>query len=96
MTKRATWFRVLRQGFVVLALCHLFSTTALAADAELVMVLGRTEVGTSAQGPWSAASAQQKLSAGMFVRTLEGSQVALLLRDQTQVRLNQNSVLEIK
>lgn len=66
-----------------------------AQDASLVMVIGRTEISSSAQGPWVAADVQQKLKPGNYVRTLEGSQVALLLSDQTQVRLNQNSLLQI-
>jgi Flp pilus assembly protein TadD len=66
-----------------------------AQDANLVMVIGRTEVSPSAQGPWVAAEVQQKLGTGSYIRTLGGSQVALLLSDQTQVRLNQNSVLQI-
>jgi len=66
-----------------------------AQDANLIMVIGRTEVSSSALGPWVAANVQQKLKPGNYVRTLEGSQVALLLSDQTQVRLNQNSVLQI-
>lgn len=66
-----------------------------AQDASLVMVIGRTETSSSAQGPWVAANVQQKIKQGHYIRTLEGSQVALLLSDQTQVRLNQNSVLQI-
>lgn len=82
------WFSVVCAGLVGVGAVH-------AQDASLVMVVGRTEVSASPQGPWVAASVQQKLSAGNYVRTLEGSQVALLLSDQTQVRLNQNSLLQI-
>lgn len=65
-----------------------------AQDASLVMAIGRIEVSNSAQGPWTAA-VQQKLKPGTYVRTLEGSQLALLLSDQTQVRLNENTTLRI-
>ena len=85
-----------RRWSVTLVLVALPVSSVWAQDADLLMVVGRTEVGPSAQGPWVSASVRQKLNAGNFIRTLDGSQVALLLRDQTQVRLNQNSVLEIK
>lgn len=73
----------------------LVSAPVFAQDANLIMVIGRTETSSSAQGPWVAANVQQKIKQGNYIRTLEGSQVALLLSDQTQVRLNQNSVLQI-
>jgi tetratricopeptide (TPR) repeat protein len=67
-----------------------------AQDADILMMVGRGEVRVAGQTTWQLASVQQKLEAGSFVRTPEGGQMALLLRDQTQVRLNQNTVLEIK
>ena len=39
---------------------------------------------------------QEKLHGGAFVRTGDLSQMALLMQDQTQLRLNQNSMLQIK
>jgi Flp pilus assembly protein TadD len=96
MTRNNTSMRLAWRWFAALVFGLFSISSAWAQDADILMIVGRVEVGASAQGPWVAAAVRQKLNAGSFVRTLEGSQVALLLRDQTQVRLNQNSVLEIK
>jgi tetratricopeptide (TPR) repeat protein len=81
-------------GIVVHAL--LLSGPALANDAEIVSLIGRGDSRETAQRDWTPASVKQKLVAGSFVRTREMSQMALLLRDRTQVRLNQLSILNIK
>ncbi len=96
MKKSSAVAGAVRGWSAILVLVVIPVASAWAQDADLLMVVGRTEVGTTAQGPWVSATVRQKLNAGNFIRTLEGSQVALLLRDQTQVRLNQNSVLEIR
>lgn len=67
---------------------------AYANDAEVIYVFGKAEV--QEKTDWKPVQAGQKLNAGAFVRTAEYGQLALLLRDNTQVRVNQTSVLQIK
>lgn len=62
-------------------------------DAQVVYVAGKAEVRENAE--WKPVQVNQKLNAGASVRTAEYGQVALLLRDNTQVRVNQISVLQI-
>ena len=69
---------------------------AWANDAEIVLSLGKVEVRETTLAGWKTASVRQKVSAGNFVRTGDASQTALLMRDQTQVRLNQDSVFQIQ
>ena len=69
---------------------------ACAYDAEIVSVVGKGETRPSTKTDWLPAAIKQKLDAGSFVRTGDVSQMALLLKDQTQLRLNQNSMLQIK
>ena len=69
---------------------------ARANDAEVIMVQGKVEVRDQATGVWRTAAAQQPLKAGDAVRTGESSQMALLVKDKTQVRLNQLSSFQIK
>jgi len=71
------------------------SSASRAGDAEVVMMLGHGEVKESSQENWRAAAVKQKLKAGDSVRTGSASQLALVLADQTQVRLNENSVFQI-
>ena len=69
---------------------------ARANDAEVIMVQGKVEFRDQATGVWRTALAQQPLKAGDAVRTGESSQMALLVKDKTQVRLNQLSSFQIK
>jgi tetratricopeptide (TPR) repeat protein len=59
-------------------------------------VIGKAEVRDPATGEWKPARLQQQLPAGATVRTGDASQMALLLKDQTQVRVNQQSTLSFK
>jgi len=63
-------------------------------DAQVVYVTGKAEVRENAD--WKPVQVNQKLNAGASVRTAEYGQLALLLRDNTQVRVNQTSLLQIK
>jgi len=83
-------------GLWILACASLLSVPAGANDAEIVSLIGRGDARESAARDWTPASMKQKLQAGAFVRTREMSQMALLLRDRTQIRLNQLSILNIK
>jgi len=69
------------------------STGAWAADGEIVLLIGKAEVQESPQGPWRPARVQQQLQTGVSIRTGDSSQMAVVLRDQTQVRLNEQSLM---
>jgi len=68
----------------------------LANDAEVVSLVGKGEARDSGSSDWRPAAVKQKLRGGAFVRTGDSSTMALLMQDQTQLRLNQNSMLQIK
>lgn len=67
-----------------------------AADAEIISVTGKGDKRDTAQADWIQAAPKQTVKPGGFVRTRELSQMALLLPDRTQLRLNQNSQMQIK
>jgi len=67
-----------------------------AAPAEIVMLVGKGEHHDSASTAWAPAAIKHKLQGGDFIRTLANSQMGLLLFDRTQIRLNQNSQMQIK
>ena len=64
--------------------------------AEIVSVQGKGETLGVKERTWREAVVKQQLAAGMSVRTLDSSRMAVLLADQTQVRLAANSMIEIK
>lgn len=72
------------------------ATVAAGSAAQIVSLHGSGEERATDGDPWSAATNSQLLPGGAFVRTLSASKMALLLADDTQVRLNQNSVLQVK
>ena len=67
-----------------------------AHDAEIISIIGRGDTRVTSRSDWHAATVRQQISAGAFVRTHDLSEVALLLQDQTQLRLNQDSMVQIK
>jgi len=75
-------------------LASLTMPAAYAYDAEVVYVVGKGEMREKTE--WELVKTGQKLNAGAYVRTADFGQMALLLSDNTQVRVNQNSVLQIK
>ena len=87
MTERSRWLTLATL---------LLGAPAWANDAEIVLSLGRVEVRETTLAGWKTASVRQQLKAGDFVRTGDASQMALLMRDQTQVRLSQDSVFQIQ
>ena len=87
---------VARLIMLAIVLAVLPSREARAQDAEIVQLTGKGDTRETADADWRAAFVRQKLQGGWFVRTREMSQMALLLRDNTQVRLNQLSILNIK
>lgn len=72
------------------------ATIAAGSAAQIVSVQGNGEQRAADGVPWVAAQTAQLLPGGAFVRTLPASKMALLFADDTQVRLNQNSVLQVK
>ena len=91
-----------------LALAHLFAAAALpwpgsavaalpaGAAAEILNLQGSGEQRAAGAPEWAPARVSQALAAGDFVRTGDSSRMALLFADQTQVRLHQNTVLQVK
>lgn len=79
-----------------MALLCLHGAPLLAADAEIVSLCGKGESRARAADDWKPAQMRQTLNGGAFVRTGDASQMALILGDQTQLRLNQNSLVQIK
>jgi Flp pilus assembly protein TadD len=67
-----------------------------AKTAEIVSLEGSGEFRAGAQQAWNAARVKQELFPGQFVRTGELSRMGLSFIDQSQIRINQNTVLQIK
>lgn len=88
--------RQFRAKTLCLLLCGAFSSPLYAYDAEIVSLIGKGESRATARDDWKPAAIKQRLDPGAYVRTGDLSQMALLLRDQTQLRLNQNSMVQIK
>ncbi len=78
------------------ALMPVAEAQAAAAGAEIVLLIGKGDLRESAAADWSPALEKQQVQGGSFVRTQANSQMALLMANRTQIRLNQNSQLEIK
>ena len=84
-------------GIALLGLIPLTRVAAAAPEeAEVISLQGRGEAKETPQADWRLATIRQRLRGGAFVRTGDLSRMALLLQDQTQLRLNQNSMLQIK
>ncbi|MBB6558135.1 tetratricopeptide (TPR) repeat protein [Acidovorax soli] len=66
------------------------------AAAEIVGLQGPGDQRTAAAADWKPARQAQALAAGDFVRTREAARMALLFADDTQLRLHQNTVLQVK
>ncbi len=92
----APGLRPLRAGLAATAFLALCANSALANEAEIVSLVGKGEAKEATRADWRPAALRQKLAGGTFVRTGDLSQMALLMQDQTQLRLNQNSMLQIK
>jgi tetratricopeptide (TPR) repeat protein len=73
-----------------------WGSQCLAQTAEIVTLIGKGDSKETATANWNPATLKQKLQAGWFVRTQNESQMALLFTDRTQLRLQQNSQLQIK
>lgn len=67
-----------------------------ASTAEIVSLEGKGEFREAQASSWRAAAVKQTLFPSNFVRTGDVSRMAILFPDRTQVRLAQNSTLQIK
>ena len=72
-------------------------TIAVGAEAEIVLLQGKGEKSAESrpQG-WTPANPGDRISGGFWVRTLQDSQMGLAIPDRNQIRLNQNSTLQVK
>ena len=66
------------------------------AAAEILSLQGLGDQRPASAAQWQPARAAQALAAGDFVRTREAAKMAVLFADQTQVRLHQNTLLQVK
>jgi predicted Zn-dependent protease len=80
----------------------LFCLISLAARAEtiagaatLIDLQGKVEYRADPAAAWQAAAMNLKLAPGQGIRTGKNAKAALLLSDRTQVRLNENTVIDI-
>jgi tetratricopeptide (TPR) repeat protein len=64
--------------------------------AEILSIQGRAEYRIDEGGKWVDATSQQPLYGGNWIRTGDLSRIAVMFVDETQVRLNQNTTLEVK
>jgi tetratricopeptide (TPR) repeat protein len=64
--------------------------------AEIVSLQGNGQARVDEAQAWGGAQVKQVLGAGHFVRTGELSRMGLVFADETQMRLNQNTVLQVK
>ncbi|MBI1907410.1 MAG: TonB-dependent receptor [Rhodocyclales bacterium] len=78
-----------------MALLGLHSPVA-AYDAEIVSLIGLGQSRASTRDDWHGAAVRDRLDRGSYVRTGDFSQMALLLGDQTQLRLNRNSMVQLR
>ena len=69
---------------------------AAGAAAEIIDLQGQGDQRTASAAEWRPARQAQMLSAGDFVRTRDAARMALVFADETQLRLHQNTVLQVK
>ena len=89
-----TWSTTRALLSLALLLC-LLARGAHARDAEVVLLIGNAEFQEQGLSTWKPAAVQQQLVTGTAVRTAAASQLALVLRDQTQIRLNERTWLRL-
>lgn len=81
---------------LVLAVHAWAASAAPQGAAEIVSLQGKGETREAAESRWREAAVRQQLAQGSFVRTADASRMAVLLADQTQIRLAANSMIQIK
>lgn len=66
------------------------------AAAEILSLQGAGDQRKPSATDWQPARQAQALASGDFVRTRESARMALVFADETQLRLHQNTVLQVK
>ena len=92
----ATRFSLVGIFAVCFVLVPFAEARAVAVGAEIVLLIGKGDTRESSSADWKPAVIKQQIQGGSLVRTQANSQMALLMADRTQIRLNQNSQLQIK
>src|SRR3989338_9668159 len=92
----ATRFSLVGIFAVCFVLVPFAEARAVAVGAEIVLLIGKGDARESSSANWKPAVIKQQIQGGSLVRTQANSQMALLMADRTQIRLNQNSQLQIK
>ena len=64
--------------------------------AEIISLQGKGEFREASDARWRDAFVRQHIDQGNFLRTGDASRMAVLLSDQTQIRLAANSLIQIK
>jgi len=72
------------------------STLPAQTAGKILSVQGRAEVQKGAAAPWLPAGNLQVLNDGDIIRTLAQSRVVILLSDETQMKLNASTTLELR
>ena len=64
-------------------------------SATVLSLQGQADYRENIGAPWQSIRVNQQLTAGQWLRTAAHGRMALLLSDRTQIRLNENTVLEV-
>jgi Tfp pilus assembly protein PilF len=81
---------------VFITLCGgIASAQTVTGTATVVDVQGSVEARADGQTAWNRVRAQQQLNPGQELRTGARARAALLLSDRTQIRLNENTLVQI-
>ena len=85
-------------GGMVLVLVLAWTAPALAAEpaGRLVFIQGQVAVRPAGSAVWQKARLHQELVAGDLVRTGPNSRAAILSLDESQIKLNENTVMLLK
>jgi Flp pilus assembly protein TadD len=83
-------------ALAVAALLSCAPAHAISGGAEIVYLVGKGERRDYEQAAWQPVAVSQKIPPGTLVRTLADSQMALLLPDRSQFRLQPNSQFQIE
>ncbi len=75
---------------------HAQAAVPAGAAAEIISLQGAGDQRAASMTGWQPARPAQALATGDFVRTREAAKMALLFADDTQLRLHQNTVLQVK
>ena len=89
--------RLLQLAVISMLAVHTWAAGAVPqGGGEIVSLQGKGETREAAASSWRDAAVRQQLAQGNFVRTGDASRMAVLLADQTQIRLAANSMIQIK